>query len=119
MISERTKAALKAAKARGVKLGSPAPWKGSAIGAAATRARADIFARNILPIIREVHGAGVTSLTGVARALNARGVKTARGRAWEATTGCSVLRRAATAAPFMDGRNPEPPAAAIGTSKTS
>ncbi len=34
-----------------------------------------------------------TSLSGVARALNARGVKTARGRVWEATTVRNVLRR--------------------------
>ncbi len=93
MISDRTKSALGAAKARGVKLGSPAPWRGSPIGAAVTKARADAFARNVLPIIREVRGAGVTSLSGVARALNARGVKTPRGRVWEATTVRNVLRR--------------------------
>ncbi len=40
-----------------------------------------------------MRGAGVTSLSGVARALNARGVKTARGRVWEATTVRNVLRR--------------------------
>lgn len=92
MISQRTKAALAAAKARGVKLGCPKPGQGGA----ATKAKADTFARNVLPIIRDIQAAGVTSLRGVAKALNARGVATARGGRWDAKTVGNVIRRTAS-----------------------
>jgi hypothetical protein len=42
-------------------------------------ANADCFAKNIAPIIREIQSSGVASHRGIARALNARGVATARG----------------------------------------
>lgn len=54
MISERTKAALQAAKARGVRLGSPDPSKGSIKGTAANRKQADQFAANIRPLINDI-----------------------------------------------------------------
>ena len=94
MISERTKAALAAAKARGVKLGSPDPGKGSAIGVAANKERADQFAANVVPIIREIEASGVTSHLGIAKALNARGIPTARGGEWYDSTVKNILRRA-------------------------
>lgn len=93
MISQRTKAALAAAKARGVKLGCPVPEKGSAIGATVTRTRADQFAANTLPVIDSIRAAGVTSLRGIATALNARGIPTARGGEWAAATVRNVLLR--------------------------
>ena len=37
---------------------------------------------NVRPIIKEIQASGVTSLRGIARALTARGVKTARGGDW-------------------------------------
>ena len=79
MISQRTKAALQAAKKRGVKLGSPNPKKGSRLGVVANKARADQFAANVVPIIRGIEASGVTSHLGIAKALNARGIKTTRG----------------------------------------
>ena len=36
----------------------------------------------MLPIVREIEAAGVTSRNGIAAELNRRGVPTARGRAW-------------------------------------
>jgi DNA invertase Pin-like site-specific DNA recombinase len=54
MISERTKAALQAAKARGVRLGNPQLAKAAKRGAAAVRANARQFAVNVLPIIEEI-----------------------------------------------------------------
>jgi DNA invertase Pin-like site-specific DNA recombinase len=93
-ISTRTKDALQAAKGRGVKLGSPTPGKGSALGVAAQRASADQFAANIRPVIAEIQGAGITSLRGLATALTARGIPTARGGAWDATTVRRAIRRA-------------------------
>jgi len=44
-----------------------------ALGVAANKANAERFAANIIPIIREIQASGVTTLRGVARALNARG----------------------------------------------
>ncbi len=95
MISQRTKAALQAAKARGVKLGSPNPLKGSRLGADAQKAKADKFAANILPIIEQIQVTGITTLPKIAAALNARGVKTARGGEWYPMTVRNILKRAA------------------------
>ena len=94
MISARTKAALAAKKAQGALLGnrtnlSAAQAKGRAANAMAAAA----FAHNVLPIIRQIQASGVTSLRGIARALDARGIATARGGSWEARTVSELLRR--------------------------
>jgi len=78
-ISERTKAALQAAKARGVRLGSPAPTKGSEAGIERIQARADAFASRVQPIIASIQAAGAATLRDIASALSARGIQTARG----------------------------------------
>ena len=93
MISERTKAALQAAKARGVKLGSPDPGKGSKAGVTAHKATADRFAANVAPVIREIKDSGVRTLAGIAKALNARGIATARGGDWHPATVRNVIHR--------------------------
>jgi DNA invertase Pin-like site-specific DNA recombinase len=95
-ISDRTKAALQAAKARGKKLGAPkrALAKARVLGAAGNRREADRFAANLRPIIEQVKATGITSLRGVASALTARGVPTARGGTWNAAQVANVLRRA-------------------------
>ena len=51
----------------------------------------------MVPVIDEIIGAGITSDTGIADALNARGVPTARGGRWFAQTVANVRRRAAKA----------------------
>jgi DNA invertase Pin-like site-specific DNA recombinase len=93
MISQRTKAALAAAKARGTKLGGPRLAIASKLGNAANAAAADRFAANVAPVIRQIRASGATSLRAVAAALNARGVPTARGGQWNAMQVLSVLRR--------------------------
>jgi DNA invertase Pin-like site-specific DNA recombinase len=95
-ISERTKAALQAAKARGKKLGAPKRVlaKARVLGAAGNRREADRFAANVRPIIEQVKATGIISLRGVASALTARGVPTARGGTWNAAQVANVLRRA-------------------------
>jgi len=60
---------------------------------AANRAAADQFAANVLPIVRTIQALGVTSLAGIAEALNARGVRTARGGDWHASTVRNILAR--------------------------
>ena len=98
LISVRTKAALAAAKARGVTLGNPrlseacqAAHKAAAV---ANEAAADQHAANVLPIIRQIKRAGATTLREIANALNERGVQTARVGQWHATTVSNVLARA-------------------------
>jgi DNA invertase Pin-like site-specific DNA recombinase len=94
MISDRTKAGLAAAKARGIKLGNPRLAESTAEATAARIEAADHFAANVLPIIREIQNSGVSSLRGIAKALTARGVKTARGGVWSAVQVTDILGRA-------------------------
>jgi DNA invertase Pin-like site-specific DNA recombinase len=93
-ISARTKAALQAAKARGVKLGGPKLAKARKSAVARIKALADQHAANVLPVIREIRRAGATSLHQIADALNARGITTARGGRWYASSARNVLARA-------------------------
>jgi DNA invertase Pin-like site-specific DNA recombinase len=80
LISQRTKAALAAAKARGVKLGSPtgAETIGKAREARteqATKANATTRA-----VIAEIQRMGAATLKAIAQELEARGVRTPAGR---------------------------------------
>ena len=78
-IARRTKAALQAAKARGVKLGCPTPEIGSAAGIAVIQARASAYATRLAPIVADIQRAGCTTLREIAAALQARGISTPRG----------------------------------------
>ena len=94
LISERTRAALASAKARGVRLGNSTNLaEAAAKGTAAKVAMAAAFATNVLPIIREIQASGATSLRAIAAELDRRNVRTARGGAWSAEAVRSVLRR--------------------------
>jgi len=101
-ISERTSAALKAAKARGALLGWADPSRhhaqrdASRQGASALQERAVLFADNARPIIESIRRSGISTLTGIAEALNLRGIRTERGGRWYATTVRNILRRDAT-----------------------
>ncbi|MEX0298832.1 MAG: recombinase family protein, partial [Kordiimonas sp.] len=96
LISERTKAALQAAKKRGVKLGNPINLReAQQRGRIAQTQKADTFARTISPIIDEIRAAGINTLSGIASALNRRGIPTARGGSWAATTVGNVIARLA------------------------
>jgi DNA invertase Pin-like site-specific DNA recombinase len=95
LISERTKAALAAKKAQGVLLGNRTNLGlASAKGAAARSKAADDFARNVLPVVEQLRRTGTTTLLGLARALNERGVRTAQGGAWHASSVRNLLARA-------------------------
>lgn len=81
LIRERTKAALKAAKARGVQLGNPTGDTTAARQARAARTVERHAAAMVT--IRQVQAAGITSARGIAKALDARGVPTLRkGSTW-------------------------------------
>lgn len=91
MISTRTKAALAAAKARGVKLGSPGNLTGAGRRRGAQRASkartegAQRFAELLAPTISQISHDGVFSLQGIAKVLNERGIPARRGGLWSAT----------------------------------
>jgi DNA invertase Pin-like site-specific DNA recombinase len=94
LISERTKAALAVKKAQGVKLGNRTNLaEAQAKGVASTKALADAFALNVIPVIDQVKAQGVTSYNGIAAALNVRGVRTARGGTWQAGTVRKIILR--------------------------
>ncbi len=99
-ISARTKAALAAAKARGVVLGGDRgniageASKGARMSAAKRVATAAKRAEDLLPVIRSAQGDGAASLRQVATVLNERGIVTARGGQWTATQVQRVLARA-------------------------
>jgi len=82
MISERTRAALAAAKKRGQRLGNPSIAEAAKLGRAALKANARRFAINVRPIIDEIIRAGATSHNAIAAKLNERNVRTARGGTW-------------------------------------
>jgi len=88
LISERTKAALKAAKARGVRLGR----HGAEVLAPQYREEARQRAMELEPVITELKGEGL-SLAGVARELNERKVPTPRGGRWDHSSVRNVMKR--------------------------
>jgi DNA invertase Pin-like site-specific DNA recombinase len=94
MISARTRDALAAAKARGVRLGNRTNLAEATRRSAAVRsAAADRHAANVLPVIEEIRRGGATSLRRVAATLTARGVPTPRGGAWTAAAVRNMLER--------------------------
>ncbi|WP_419694539.1 recombinase family protein [Mesorhizobium muleiense] len=77
LISERTKAALASRKTTGMKLGNPTNTaEAAAKGRKISIREADRFAQTVLPIIASIQQSGITSLRGLAVALNNRGVRT-------------------------------------------
>lgn len=96
LISERTRAALAAKKAQGAKLGNRTNLAEAGARGDATRiAAADAFAANVLPIVRQIEASGATTTRAIAEALNARGIRTARGGAWHSSTVVNLLKRTA------------------------
>jgi DNA invertase Pin-like site-specific DNA recombinase len=100
VISERTKAALAAAKRRGVKLGGvhsghkPFTAKARAMGPKARAANARRRAADMQPIIAELQAAGFQSLNAIAAELNARSIPTMSGAGhWQATSVARLLAR--------------------------
>ena len=103
LIGERTKAALAAAKARGVKLGNPnvaRALRGKQIGnkqaVAAVKANAHHRAANLRTIADDIQSQGTTSVRAIAAELNVRGIFTPRGGSWHPTSAARLLARLAS-----------------------
>jgi DNA invertase Pin-like site-specific DNA recombinase len=96
LISGRTKAALTAAKARGVRLGNPNIKAARDHAVAAIKAEANRAAGNVAPIVAEIRRSGATTLRQIAEALNARGVPTPRGGRWHAMSVRNLIARGAS-----------------------
>lgn len=92
MISARTKAALATKKAQGARLGNPTNLgEASRRGGETMKAQAEQRKANIGPVIAQIRAAGITTLQGMADALNARGIKAARGGEWRPMTVSRIL----------------------------
>jgi DNA invertase Pin-like site-specific DNA recombinase len=94
MISQRTRAALQAARSRGVKLGNPTSARECLAQARAARAAQALRrAENLRPVIDQIMRSGAMSLRVVAAALTARGIRTSRGSTrWHPEQVAAVLR---------------------------
>ena len=101
-IGKRTKAALAAAKARGVKLGGDRGHrtltrmdavKGTALASAARRRAADHAAHALVPVLAELRQGGAASSVALARGLTDRGIPTPRGGTWDPKAVRRVLAR--------------------------
>ena len=99
LIGERTRSALAQRKAQGARLGNPTnPNEAAALGRTAQKSEADRFAANVLPIVSTIRASGVSTLAGIAEALNARGVRSARGRLWRISSVQNLMARSEAAA---------------------
>jgi DNA invertase Pin-like site-specific DNA recombinase len=100
LIGERTKNALAAAKARGVKLGNPngaRALKGKQVGnadaVATIKAKAAQRAGDLRAIVDDIKSSGISSVRSIADELHARGIQAPRGDTWHPTAVARLLNR--------------------------
>jgi DNA invertase Pin-like site-specific DNA recombinase len=97
-ISRNTKAALQAAKARGVRLGNPKgaehlKGRGNAEAARAITTKAKARASKLGAILKSLQAEGHTSLPAIAAELTRQGIVTPRGGAWHPQSVKRLLER--------------------------
>jgi hypothetical protein len=96
--SDRSRDALRAARSRGVRLGSPRPEIGSRAGVAALRARADAHAEQLTPVLTELLLSNpAASLRDLAALLDQLAVPTPRRGRWGPSAVRNALQRAGLA----------------------
>src|SRR3954469_2310652 len=100
LISERTKAALAAAKARGMKLGNPngaralrGKQMGNADAVAKIKENAAQRAADLKGIVDDIRRSGITTVRGIAEELHTRGIRAPRGDTWHPAAVARLLRR--------------------------
>jgi DNA invertase Pin-like site-specific DNA recombinase len=118
--SQRTKEALAAAKARGQRLGNPngaaalrRAGKGTGAAVEAAQRNADAHAERLRPVIAKLQAESITSLGGIAAALNSEGMRTPRGARWHTSSVRNLLIRISAwsagrlhPAPLMESASP-------------
>jgi DNA invertase Pin-like site-specific DNA recombinase len=100
LIGERTKKALAAAKARGVKLGNPngaralrGKQTGNAEAVARIKEKAAQRAMDLQGIIECIKCMGITSVRAITEELNRQGIRAPRGGDWHPTAVSRLLAR--------------------------
>ena len=100
LIGERTKGALAAAKARGVKLGNPngaralqGKQTGNAEAVAKIKEKAAQRAMDLQGIIESIKRSGITSVRAIAEELNRHDISAPRGGSWHPTAVARLLNR--------------------------
>lgn len=99
MIADRTRAALQAAKRRGVILGTPGNLssagrkRGNRASAASRANAARARASDLMPLLIRLRERGASSLRELADGLNTMGIRSARGASWTPTAVRRVLQR--------------------------
>jgi DNA invertase Pin-like site-specific DNA recombinase len=94
LISQRTKAGLAAAKARGTKLGNPDMDRLRGLRVNAVKAEADRHAATVSPIIETIQARGAKSPRAIAAELTRMRIPTARGGTeWSAQQVSNILKR--------------------------
>ncbi|MEZ5017273.1 MAG: recombinase family protein [Flavipsychrobacter sp.] len=88
-ISKRTTAALRAAKARGVKLGK----HGRDVLSKKNHREADCFAEKMKPIIEQIQTNGIRTIRGITGELNRLKVTTYRNKKWHPNTVHNLIKR--------------------------
>lgn len=98
LISQRTRAALAAAKRRGVKLGGDRAGNCARIARLGNRESARVRseaaqqrAADLQPVIEQIRAEGAQSLRQIAEQLNARGIEASRGGEWSAAQVMRVM----------------------------
>jgi DNA invertase Pin-like site-specific DNA recombinase len=99
LISERTKAALAARKAKGGLLGNPCNIaQAGELGRQIQVSTANEFAAKVLPAVNAIRHSGAETLEAICAALNQQGIRTPRGKRWHVSSVANLLARAKTLA---------------------
>jgi hypothetical protein len=82
-------------RASGAKLGNPINLThAGALGRATQVAAADEFVSGLLPVVLAIRQTGAKTLESMSQALNQRGIRTARGGRWRASSVANLFVRA-------------------------